>query len=365
VAVSETTEGRKTVFMHLSGLDACKPTYLAHITMKKLLVFVASLGVFALAAIPAGAKVPGTNGQIAFTRHDQATDEPHTFIANPDGTDEHELPLPLSGGDPVWSPGGSKLSVNVFRPEGAPRPATVNPDGSGFTVLDVPELPRDTDMGCRAWSPDSSRLLCGVIDFTGHNELDGIYTIHSSDGGGLTRLTTNPYPPAENFGGGDIPGDYSPDGTQFVFTRAKPGSGSGLDQTGALFVENTDGTGLHQITPYGLANSHDEGTARWSPDGNEILFAALFGRFSAASLFVVHSDGTGLKAIHLSTPGSASFPLNPDWSPDGTRIIFSLLLSPGQEDIYTARRDGTDVRRVTDTPESEDRANWGTHPLAP
>ncbi len=351
--------------MHLSGLDACKPTYLAHITMKKLLVFVASLGVFALAAIPAGAKVPGTNGQIAFTRHDQATDEPHTFIANPDGTDEHELPLPLSGGDPVWSPGGSKLSVNVFRPEGAPRPATVNPDGSGFTVLDVPELPRDTDMGCRAWSPDSSRLLCGVIDFTGHNELDGIYTIHSSDGGGLTRLTTNPYPPAENFGGGDIPGDYSPDGTQFVFTRAKPGSGSGLDQTGALFVENTDGTGLHQITPYGLANSHDEGTARWSPDGNEILFAALFGRFSAASLFVVHSDGTGLKAIHLSTPGSASFPLNPDWSPDGTRIIFSLLLSPGQEDIYTARRDGTDVRRVTDTPESEDRANWGTHPLAP
>lgn len=322
----------------------------------------------ALAALPAGATVPGTDGQIAFTRYDQATGEPHTFIANANGTHQQELSLPFPGDNPTWSPGGSKLFVNVFRPDAPVRPATFNPDGSGFTVLDVPELPGDTDMACRAWSPDSTRLLCQVINFFGHNELDGVYTIRASDGGGLTRLTTNPFPPRGDFGGGDIPGDYSPDGSQFVFMRAKPGAGPVPDrnQSGALFIENSDGTGLHQITPYGLANSHDNGVARWSPNGDEILFAGVHARFNGATLYLVHTDGTGLRAIPLKTGGSFSLAFTPGWSPDGTRIIFSLFLkSAGQEDIYTARSDGTDVRQVTGTPEFEDFADWGTHPLIP
>src|SRR5262245_56218421 len=39
-----------------------------------------------------------------------------------------------------------------------------------------------------------------------------MYTIRSSDGGGLLRITTNP-------GGEDDPVDYSPDGTQIAFIR--------------------------------------------------------------------------------------------------------------------------------------------------
>jgi len=55
----------------------------------------------------------------------------------------------------------------------------------------------------------------------GDPSLNGIYTIRAFDGGDLTRLTVSPYPPQGDFGGGDIPGDYSPDGSQFVFMRAK------------------------------------------------------------------------------------------------------------------------------------------------
>jgi Tol biopolymer transport system component len=40
--------------------------------------------------------------------------------------------------------------------------------------------------------------------------------------------------------------------------------------SGALFVANTNGTGLRQITPYGLANSNDNGLAHWSPDGTHL-----------------------------------------------------------------------------------------------
>ncbi len=144
--------------------------------------------------------------------------------------------------------------------------------------------------------------------------------------------------------------------------RAKPGAGPvpDLNQSGALFVENADGTGLHQITPYGLANSHDNGVARWSPDGREIIFASAQG-----ALFVVHPDGTGVRRIPLDTGGSFSFAFTPGWSPDGTSIVFSLFLQKtGQVDIYTATSDGKDLVNVTDTPEFEDFADWGPHPSA-
>jgi Tol biopolymer transport system component len=217
------------------------------------------------------------------------------------------------------------------------------------------------DIVCKAWSPDGTRLLCQGQIFEGDHSMDGIYTIRASDGGDFTRLTTNPFPPIGEFGGGDIPGDYSPDGTQFVFVRAKPGADpAARHQRGALFVENTDGTGLHKIVPYGLANSHDNAVAHWSPDGSRILFASDHGR-----LFVVHTDGTGVRRIPLDTGGGFSFAFAPGWSPDGTRIVFSLFLrTTGQVDIYTARSGGSHVDQVTDTPDFEDFADWGPHPLA-
>jgi WD40 repeat protein len=327
----------------------------------RLLVALALAALATAMASPAGAKAPGPNGQIAFSRPDPATGEPRVFIANPDGTHQHQLLLPVPGDGPVWSPDGGKLLVAVFRPEGSVRPATVNADGSGFTVLDVPQLPKDMDMGCRAWSPDATRLLCQAIRFGGDPSLNGIYTIRASDGGDLRRLTVNPYPPQGEFGGGDIPGDFSPDGSQFVFMRAKPGADpNARHQQGALFVAHTDGTGLRQLTPYGLANSHDNGLAHWSPDGREVLFASAQG-----SLFTVRPDGLGLRAIPLETGGGFSFAFTPGWSPDGTRIVFSLFLrATGQVDIYTARADGRQVALVTDTSDFEDLADWGPSPLA-
>jgi Tol biopolymer transport system component len=47
-------------------------------------------------------------------------------------------------------------------------------------------------------------------------------------------------------------------------------------------VENTDGTGLHQITPYGLANSHDIPAESWSPNGEQILFILFPGTYQHA-----------------------------------------------------------------------------------
>jgi Tol biopolymer transport system component len=327
---------------------------------------VLAVALFALIAFPAAAKYPGTNGLVAFTTFDPVTGDSHVVIANPDGSQEKQLP-PDAASQPVWSPDGSQILVTICCPSGPPRPAIINADGTGFNLLSVPDLPADGAVACRAWSPDASQLLCQFMGNTDHS-LDGIYTIRASDGAVLKRLTVNPYPPTDNFGGGDIPGDFSPDGSQFVFMRAKPGAGPVPDrnQSGALFVENSDGTGLRQITPYGLANSHDNAAESWSPEGSQILFAGVHGPFAGAELYVVNTGGTGLRAIPLQTGGSRSFAFSPGWSPDGSRIIFTLFTTTGPgtgvKGIYTANADGTDVSPV-DTAGNEDSADWGTHPL--
>jgi Tol biopolymer transport system component len=330
-------------------------------------LIVAAVGSVAIFAMPAAAKYPGTNGQVAFTRFDQSGDS-HVFVANPDGSGAKQLP-PDSAGLSFWSPNGGQILLAICCPSGPPRPAIINADGTGFTLLTVPNLPADGAVICRAWSPDAVALLCQFQGDTDHS-LDGIYTIRASDGAVLKRLTVNPYPPAGNFGGGDIPGDFSPAGNQFVFMRAKPGAGPVPDrnQSGALFVENTDGTRLHQITPYGLANSHDNATESWSPDGSEILFAGIHERFNGGSLYVVHTDGTGLRTIPLATRGAFSLAFSPSWSPDGSKIIFSLFTKTapgtGEEGIYTASADGSGVSAVA-TGGGYDSADWGTHVLSP
>jgi Tol biopolymer transport system component len=304
----------------------------------------------ALTALPAGATVPGTNGQIAFVRGGDV------FTANPDGTQVDQVPLVYPTDElsvVVWSTDGSKLLIShTFRLDSAGecclpfRPAIVSPTGAGYTLLTMAYAPFDMD--CQAWSVDQTRIFCGF----GGDE-PGVFSVRASDGGDPVRLTTNPY------GGQDVATDASPDGTRFVFLRSQQRSvGRDRTQQVALFVENVDGTGLRQITPYGLSTAHDVFSAHWSPDGQEIIFSSTDGR-----LYTVHPDGTGLTPIKLQTGTGRYFAFEPDWSPDGTKIAFCMGIN-GQEDIYTANADGSDVAQVTNTPDFENGPDWGTHSLA-
>src|SRR5216684_8763673 len=102
-------------------------------------------------ARPVHATFPGTNGKIAFNR-----DFGDAFTINPDGSQQHQIGPPGSTICTTWSPHGSKIVCNVFGNNG-PQPATANPDGSDFTLLN-PSLP--LDLFCFFWSPDGARLLC-------------------------------------------------------------------------------------------------------------------------------------------------------------------------------------------------------------
>jgi Tol biopolymer transport system component len=289
-----------------------------------------------------GSSAPhGTDGRIVFSRQLDSGGA-NLFVAQADGSGVRKVPMPElveDFGSGRWSPDGSKLLIsNLLRFDAAGellpfRPATVRPDGSGFRMLEPPGAP--DDMLCGAWSPDGKRILCG---FGG--EQPGVFSIRSSDGGRPIRLTTNPY------GGSDVAGDYSPDGDKAVIVRFQ-----GEDT--ALFVVDTDGRHLRQLTPYGLAQGHELATARWSPDGRSILFATAEGGLSLIRLKDAH-----LTSITLDTGGKAYQAFAPGWSPDGTKIVVSLSVDQ-QEDIYTVRKDGSHLQRITNTPAFEPFADWG------
>jgi Tol biopolymer transport system component len=160
-----------------------------------------------------------------------------------------------------------------------------------------------------AWSPDGTHIAFLAWDDADASRT-GIYSAQSSDGGDFVRVTTRPGPLV------DVPLDYSPDGKRLLFYRtAHPDPDPHIG--GSLWTIRIDGTDARQIN----GTAHPADWARWSPDGQRILFANE--RLSASgALWTVAPDGSDLRQVF--TDPSGGFPISPCWSPDGSRILFAL-----------------------------------------
>jgi Tol biopolymer transport system component len=289
------------------------------------------------------------NGRIAFMRWDLTLNDQIVYTANPDGTHEAQL-LPYPASFPRWSPDGAEIAVLCC--DAAAQIVTVD-TGASRTL----SWPAGLFVACNVWSGDGTRLLCegfGDID----PALNGIYSMRSSDGGDVQRVTTN-------VGGDDMPQDVSPDGSQLVFLSDRDAN--------ALFVVGVVGGTVRRLDIGGLS---DVSSASWSPDGRWILFPARKAPTDRRSLFLIHPDGTGLTKIPVEPPcgGSAASRdsrgcLDPTWSPDGSTILFDILLGyNGQKQLYTINPDGSHLTKVTrhgfvHGGEGEQAPDWGTHPL--
>jgi Tol biopolymer transport system component len=347
--------------------------------MKRLIVLLSVCATTLIGVASGGstqAKAPGPNGRILFSRMILDFSERrvevfknYVYTANPDGTDVQQLtPNPLCTADLPrgkctaeygrWSPDGSEvllladvcgvLNCSAF---------IVNPDTGVARTL--PQIDPTRPVHCAAWSPDGSRLACTVVneDFGGDPSLDGIYTIRSTDGGGLRRITDFM----------SFPADYSPDGNRLVLQTFDE------NDVNHLSVVRLDGSGLMQITPQNFGVNPGIGVS-WSPDGTKILFSGGFvesGRRPA--LYIVRPDGSGMHKVLIPGFRCGGLPedptahgcLRPAWSPDGTKIIFDARSTKNRE-IYTANADGTGLIQVTRAGFGLDdmNADWGPHPLS-
>jgi Tol biopolymer transport system component len=315
--------------------------------MRKLVITaLLAATIAALITIPAGANARQANGRIAFVRFDPALHDDFVYTANPDGTHEQQL-LQTGAEGPRWSPDGTRIAVFPHDVDGVSQ-RIVDPDDGSY--VDLPNPDPDMFLPCFVWSTDGARLACE--GFGNDPNDNGMYTVHSSDGGGLERVTANP-------GGEDCPGDYSPNGKRIVFLR--------LDDEGAivgLFSVKADGEEQpRRLTPAGMDLTLACGS--WSPQGNEILFAARGAPGARSSIFVVHSDGSDLRQIPIASCGGSVGCLQPVWSPDGQKIVFTLFVPGAHTSIYTVNADGTGLTQVTSSASGEDGPDWGTHQLIP
>jgi Tol biopolymer transport system component len=337
---------------------------------------------------------PRNNGPlIAFTRT-LTGDDLQTFTIGTDGSQLTELTA-LGDCCGAWSPDGTLLAVPDNLSSGRLLPATVHPDGTGYTVYDIG--PSTVNLAPTGWSPDGSRFA-----FEGWDDTDpsrtGVYVsqgsslaeavpvqitradrhdialefspdgtrilliqvtqcpdgdcdggdlyVAASDGSSLTRLN-----PEGTFAGCCGPASWSPDGTRVAFGAVSlDGAGEPDFTKSAVYVAEADGSHVEAITDVGAFTS----AARWSPNGEWIVFNKKSGPVGVkgSDLYLVHPDGSGMTAITTGGSDSLSDQIGAVWSPDGDRLLFSSV--PGgpvkRGDLWIVDVDGTDLTQLTDSP---------------
>jgi Tol biopolymer transport system component len=301
------------------------------------------------------AKVAGPNGRIAFSRFERSVGDLVNYTVNPDGSLEKRL-FPGVSGWPHWSPDGTEISFACCDDGMAAH--IINPDTGSLRILARPDPTLFTD--CGVWSADGARLACDS-----GSEIDpsrnGIYSIRSFDGGGLTRITSNP-------GGEDVPGDYSPDGRRILFDRIT------ADGSEALYTVLVNGGGLKRISPATFTGFQ---VGSWSPLGDQIVFAARSAPDQRRSIWVVDPNGRGLHEVSVQPSCGGAFSdrtsrgcQDPSWSPDGMKIVLDIFVAAtNQRNIYTMNADGTGLFQITHhgpevIGEGDEFPDWGPHASA-
>ena len=158
-----------------------------------------------------------------------------------------------------------------------------------------------------------------------------IYSI-TSNGGGVTRLTTDP-----SADGGPA---WSATG-RIAFTSARHAN------DGELYVMNEDGTNQVRIT----TNAGLDDSPSWSPNGQQIVFRSL--RDVNSEIYVVNADGTGPTRL----TNTAANELQPAWSSAGQIAFVSDRDHPAGE-IYAMDADGSNVVRLTNNELAEVNPAW-------
>jgi Tol biopolymer transport system component len=291
-------------------------------------------------------EITNLQGKILFTRAGGRYGDETVYTANADGSHERRITGFGKTCCPRWSPDGSHISFAAQAPDGRYTTGIVNPDGSNLRTIPLP--PGSLNLGCaQAQSIVTGRVACeGWSDQ--ETGMQGLYTVRSSDGGDLVRVTH--CSPAQD----DRPMDFSPDGSQIYFLR-----GSGDPLSGRIFVVDIDGRSLHPVTPRDLpVDVVGNAGGRLSPDGEWIVFT------SAGVVWKIRSDGSELTEV-FEDPGER-VAITPTWSPNGRLILFGLdpfgsiaiVEAAPSNDLYVMRADGSDLTRLPFTNEWKREPDW-------
>lgn len=211
----------------------------------------------------------------------------------------------------------------------------INPDGTGLTNLTNTPGASEHDP---TWSPDATKIA--------YSRDDDIWAMNA-DGTGQTNLT--------NSSEIDFGADWSPDGSQLVFTRQLPGQV--ITAQFDIMIMNVDGTGLTNVTN----SDFDELEAAWSPSGDRLAYAAVRIQDPEQGgdweIVTANVDGTAEAILTLTSQEDRG----PDWSPDGTKLVWmSAFDAPccGDWEIWAMNADGSGKSNLTNDPAGDISPSW-------
>ncbi|PZR98796.1 MAG: hypothetical protein DLM69_08185 [Candidatus Chloroheliales bacterium] len=176
-----------------------------------------------------------------------------------------------------------------------------------------------------SWSPDGSRIVFASNRSGGYQ----VYTM-KPDGSDVQPLTLS-----QKYGYSAWAA-WSPDGKRIAYTAG------GVPEKTELYVINTDGSNVQQLTHYNTLVARP----LWSPDSSKIVFTYQKGVADQAryNVYIINADGSGQRAL----TGGDTIDRNPVWSLDGSRIAFNSNLSDNRTDeVFTINPDATGLAQLT------------------
>jgi Tol biopolymer transport system component len=312
------------------------------------------VAVAAVLATTSSATFGGSNGRISFARYIPETNSLEIFSASSTGSGITQLTT--SGQDHSsifsdWSPDGNTLAFDSDRP-GDQSEKTQLTTGPGFH-------------GDPSWFPGGTQLAIEA-DWGNYPALEGIWLIQSSDGDGVTQGEASRVTATPSTAMFDEEPQVSPNGRWIAFTRVKrcssipKGRLAGFEHgcISAIFVVHPDGTGLQQLTSWGLNADEPD----WSPDGQKIVFDSCdSGRPGCkGAIYVMNADSPPVGNVgHDFANFRFDFRNNPTWSPDGTKIMYTHWANGTQ--LVTVNPDGSGESTVVGGDSFQNWADWGTH----
>lgn len=151
--------------------------------------------------------------------------------------------------------------------------------------------------------------------------------VMDADGGNVTRITFEEY--------GSVIARWSPDGEHIVFTASDTN-----DFIGDLFIMNADGENLTNLTNTPEINEFDP---MWSPIADEIVFSSDESGF--LQIHLIDIDGQNERRLTSDSGQRENY--QPAWSPDGQQIAYVSRLDTNAN-VYVMDVDGDTQIQVTD-----------------
>lgn len=166
--------------------------------------------------------------------------------------------------------------------------------------LDTGEVTQLTNSGNNdwaRWSPDGSQIL--FTSWTEENRND-IYLMDKDGKNQIPIIATN---------ANEVLPDWSPDGKKIVFISNQDGN----DEVYLMDLITKEVKKLTDTTKFAYLPT-------WSTDGKHIAFASSTDGVGRSQIFIMNSDGTNIRQI--TNYDVDNFDGDPVWCPDDTCIIF-------------------------------------------